>query len=184
MAMTLPTHEDFQRALQRAEKNSPCRCGPCCLEQIGHCATKIKVPLHKTEQAVPKIRVFPKDDLSPLHNSPAPSWLRCELIFVSSAFAGFGLAWLGRSRSGRRRTQGIQTTSEQALTPSRRVWMDGSFAGYSIQDRGRSAQFLFCLGYIARLHGGHELARAFLDQPLAVIVDGVLLLILTDSFFS
>ena len=62
--------------------------------------------------------------------------------------------------------------------------MDGSFAGYSIQDRGRPAQFLFCLGYIARLHSGHELARAFLDQPLAVIVDGVLLLILTDSFFS
>ena len=62
--------------------------------------------------------------------------------------------------------------------------MDGSLAGDTIQDRGRTAQFLLGLGKIASLHGGHELARTFLDQPLAVIVDGVLLLILTDSFFS
>ena len=62
--------------------------------------------------------------------------------------------------------------------------MDGSLAGDTIQDRSRAAQFLLGLGKIACLHRRHELARAFLDQPLAVIVDGVLLLILTDSFFS
>ena len=62
--------------------------------------------------------------------------------------------------------------------------MNGSLAGDTIQDRGRAAQLLLRHGKIACMHRRHELARAFLDQPLAVIVDGVLLLILTDSFFS
>lgn len=184
MATTLPKHEDFQRALQRAEKNSPSHCALCCPKQVGRFATKTQDQVHKRQQAAPKMRASPKDDLSPVHSSPAKRWRRREPIFVSSGFAGFRLALFGRWRGGFRRTQRIQTTSEQALAPCCRVWMDGSFAGHSIQDRGRTAQFLFGLGKIAGLHRGHELARAFLDQPLAVIVDGVLLLILTDSFFS